>query len=106
MQDPRMELRCSPIKANKPHVYVVAVKSELLFETADRHKALQGYIAARKMLNDFADDPTQYLVRLYCDGVEYLCDQESFPPSWRDRGKSCRQLTGAVRPYPWERQIP
>src|SRR5262245_64811917 len=105
------------ITERKPefHAYIIKWKStsgerfqELWQEwfTNSRHRAIQFYTSKRKELKDFAIEPENYLVRFFCDGVEYLCDQEQWPQGWRDRGKSCRQLTGAVRPFPWERQIP
>ena len=113
--DERMNVMISPKRTEALHHYKIKWRSpsdERFSEpwqswTTDyRHKALQFYILKRKELTDFATEPENYLVRFFCDGTEYLNDQESWPNGWRDRGKSCRQLSGAVRPYPWERKIP
>jgi hypothetical protein len=106
MSDPRMALTVGPARIEASHVYVVKVLGKVLLKTGDRHRALQVYVKARRALDDHATEPARYLVRLWCDDREYFCDQDSFPQGWRDSGKSCRQLTGAVRPYPWERQLP
>jgi len=106
-EDPRMRVTITARAAEQLHVYLVKADDAVVYEGEGRHEALQAYIGKRRELSDFATDPESYRVRFWCDGVEYLCDQESFPPrASKDRGKSCRQITGAVRPYSWERHIP
>lgn len=105
-EDPRMLLVVTERKVEESHCYLIKIDGAgIIFR--ERHAALQYYTGARRRLNDFATEPENYRVRIWCDDVEYFCDQESSPPGpRRDRGKSCRQFTGAVRPYYWERHMP
>jgi len=106
-EDPRMREIITPRAIEPPHTYVVKRDGETIFEGQVRHEAIQVYVASRRAIDDFDCVPELYRVRIWCDGAEFFCDQDSFPPrATRDRGKSCRQITGAVRPYPWERKMP
>jgi hypothetical protein len=104
--DPRMELTLSGDASAKPvNAYRVHARDQIVLAGTCRHSALQVYVAMRKHLNDFGPAESR-LVKIFCNNVEYLNEDESWPPGPKDRGKSCRQITGAVRPYPWERHMP
>ena len=82
--------------AEKPHSYRVWVCDTGDFETADRHYALQHYMAARKRLKDFSGNPAEYKVRMFCDGVEYFNDPS---PDWgkSEVGLSIRNVAGTPK---------
>jgi hypothetical protein len=113
-RDKRMEIEIKTAdyqQGKEKHSYTVAINllggiwSETQFK--DRHYALQAYWNTRLHYSDYASEPANYLVRFFCDGKEYLCDQETWP--WnaeKDRNKSCRQMTSFGRPFPWSRKIP
>jgi YspA, cpYpsA-related SLOG family len=80
-------------KPHKYHVHTGAVVGKF----DDRHRALQYYVSERKRLKDFSHDPAKFIVRMFCDGVEFYSEVGLSPRTIAGTPKASRHKDHAVR---------